>query len=205
MKYVLVVCEFSQRVTESFRNLGAAAFSCDLIAVKNKQHPEWHIVDDATKFLDGCKTFRTQDGHLHKVPGWNLIICHPPCTYLCKLSSVQLWKGKRFVWERWRNALLARRFFYKCLGAPAKCVCVENPLPMARVKLPHPTTYVQPWEHGDPRTKKTLLWLKNLPPLLPTKIVIPKKQLVHSSRGKYRSITSVGIARAMANQWYNII
>ena len=102
--------------------------------------------------------------------------------------------------------LNAVAFFKKCLAANAKYVAVENPLPMARAQLPRPSTYVQPYWFGSIYSKKTLLWLKNLPPLMPTNEMIPIKQWVRCSRGgKKRSKSFIGIAEAMAKQWVEFI
>ena len=93
----------------------------------------------------------------------------------------------------------------KCLEANANYVAVENPLPMARAQLPKPTSYVDPSWYGHKYTKKTLYWLRNLPPLLPTVTNPDAKSFVYSSRGKYRSRTFEGVAEAMADQWGSFI
>lgn len=198
---VLILCEESQAVCRAFRALGHRAYSCDIQPCAKSGVPSWHVNCDANYFLDGGKTFKTQDNHRHTVDHWDLIVAHPPCTFLCKVSSVQMWRNGKFQWKRYRSMLLGRRFFLKCLAAPAHYVAVENPLPMARAKLPKPTTYVQPYDFGHNYSKKTLLWLKNLPPLFPTSCEGRHKEFVRASRGKYRSRTFPGIADAMAKQW----
>ena len=103
--------------------------------------------------------------------------------------------------ERLKKMEEAKQFFLECLNAQADFVAVENPLPMARAKLPKPDCFVQPFWFGHAYSKKTLYWLRNLPPLMPECEVANVKQFVHCSRGKYRSRTFEGIARAMAAQW----
>lgn len=197
---VLVICEESQRVATAFRELGHEAYSCDLQQAGGHR-PEWHIRCRAEWFLQGNTTFNTQDGRFHCVDHWDLIIAHPPCTYICKLSSVQLVKDGQVDPLRLEKMYQAVAFFHMCLDAPAKYVAVENPIPMKRAGLPRPTTYVEPFWYGSKYTKKTLLWLKNLPPLMPERVKIPTGSLVHCSRGKYRSRTYQGLAEAMARQW----
>lgn len=199
--YVLIACEESQAECAAFRALGHVAYSCDIQPCLKSGNPSWHIHADVTPLLHGKQSFTTQDGKRRRVPRWDLIICHPPCTYLCRLSSIHMVIDGVLQQERYNKMLQARRFFFECLNAQAKYVAVENPLPMARAKLPKPTTFIQPSWFGWKYTKKTLLWLKNLPPLMPTLIYPSPKQLVKCSRGKYRSRTSRQVAQAMATQW----
>ena len=201
---VLIACEESQRTCISFRELGHYAFSAD-IQPAGGGHPEWHILGDVTPLLDGKTDFVTQDGVGHLVPGWDLIISHPPCTYLTKLSLTSLRVTGMSVEEHNRRTQLGAAFFMRCYNAPAPYIAVENPQPLKRANLPPPSCYVQPSWFGEKYTKKTLFWLKNLPPLLP-EIEFPNpKSYVHCSRGKYRSRTFWGIARAMASQWSEYI
>ena len=102
---------------------------------------------------------------------------------------------------RFRKMLEAVRFFHQCYAAQADFVAVENPLPMARAGLPPPDCYIQPSWYGEKYTKKTLYWLRNLPPLMPELINPDAKSFVRASRGKYRSRTFPGVARAIARQW----
>lgn len=203
--YILVLCECSQEITLAFRAKGALAYSCDIKQVERRGDKRFHIMMDATKFLDGLKAFHTMDGRFHRVPRWDLIIAHPPCTYLCKVSSVHLLINGLINEERLEKMYEARSFFLRCLDAPAPFVCVENPIPMKRAQLPHATTFVQPSWFGHKYTKKTLLWLKNLPPIMPQLIYPNPKQFVRASRGKYRSRTFHGIALAIAEQWFPIV
>lgn len=107
--------------------------------------------------------------------------------------------------ERYKKLLAAREFFYLCLDAPAKYVAVENPIPMRRAQLPPPSCYASPHWYGVKYTKKTLYWLKNLPPLWPEIIFTGAKSLNNCSRGKYRSRTFPQMADAIARQWSSYI
>lgn len=210
--HVLVACEESQAVCRAFRDLGHVAYSCDIQPVCKAGNPYWHIQGDVTPLLQGDTAFNVQAGFLRTVPQWDLIIAHPPCTYLCKVGSPWLYvnpdraifRGNREYFingDRYDLLLAARTFFFQCLDAVAPYVAVENPLPMALAGLPHPTTYICPSWFGAKYTKKTLLWLKNLPPLMPTVVYSHPKELMRSSRGKYRARTFPQVARAMAEQW----
>lgn len=203
--YVLIACEESQAECTAFRHLGHIAFSCDVQPCKPRGRADWHIHADVTPLLHGGTQFVTQDGVHHSVPRWDLIICHPPCTYLCKVGSVHMWHHGQLVWSRLRQMILARRFFMVCLNAKAPFVAVENPLPMKRAQLPRPSCFVHPSWFGVKYTKKTLYWLKNLPPIMPVLEYPNPKQFVHSSRGKYRSRTFPEVAEAIANQWSKYI
>lgn len=214
--YVLVACEESQAECSAFRALGHEAFSCDIQPCRRGGHPEWHICSDVTPFLAGTKSFTTQDGTYNKVPRWDLIVAHPPCTYLCKVSSVQMHKDadsaimfrgeRKFVnSSRYEKMLQARKFFFKCLNAAAPYVAVENPCPMALAELPKANAFACPSWYGYKYSKKTYYWLKNLPPLFPEYINTNTKCLVHCTRGKYRSRTYQGLADALARQWSEYI
>lgn len=214
--YVLIACEESQAETIAFRNQGAVAFSCDLQPCKPGTPAAWHIVGDATPFLQGKTNFICQDGSHHRVPAWDIIIAHPPCTFLCKLSSVHLRADAHYTVEyngtttlvneqRYKNMISARYFFFSCLNSKAKYVAVENPLPMSLAELPRPSFFIQPSWYGHKYTKKTLYWTKNLPPLMPT-VTYPKpKCYVNASKGKYRARTFKGVAEAMAQQWLDVV
>lgn len=213
---VLIACEESQAECSAFRALGHNAFSCDVQECRKGMHPEWHIKGDVSPFLHGETAFITQDGRKHQVPRWDLMICHPPCTYLCKLSSVQLmsnpdgWrftlKGWKFLnTERWEKLLAAKSFFTSCLNAKAMYVAVENPIPMAIAGLPRPNSYACPSWFGVKYTKKTLYWTRNLPPIMAGAEYDRPKSFVNSSRGKYRSRTFPALAEAIANQWSKYI
>lgn len=193
---VLVACEESQEVCKAFRKLGHEAFSCDIIPCSGG-HPEWHIQDDVLN-------------HLNK--GWDLMIAHPPCTYLTNAAAVHLYPKGVLNQERYKKGLEAKEFFMKLLNAPIKKIVVENPTPSRIFKLPKHTQTIQPYEHGHPYSKRTLLWIKNLPKLKPTKVMEYKPMFSSKipgnwfnkggkDRQKNRSKTFPGIAKAMAEQW----
>ena len=209
---VLIACEESQAECNAFRQLGHNAFSCDIQPCRKGGNPEWHIQSDVTPLLRGGTTFVTQSGLLCTVPRWDLIIAHPPCTYLCKMGSVHLYKNPdTYVNEngrdlyinldRYKRMVDAHNFFHTCLSACAKYVAVENPIPMRLAHLPKPSCYACPSWFGVKYTKKTLYWLKNLPPILAEYIHGNPKCYVTSSRGKYRSRTFPQMAMAIAKQW----
>lgn len=213
---VLIACEESQAECEAFRELGHIAYSCDIQPCRKGHHPEWHIQGDVSPFLRGQIDFQTQDGKRHKVKEWHLIIAHPPCTYLCRLSSVQLYKdptewrmtsqGWKFLnGNRWEKLLAARSFFLTCLHAEARFVAVENPIPMAIADLPRPSCYACPSWYGVKYTKKTLYWTSGLPPLMAGVEYPTPKSFVNASRGKYRSRTFPALAKAIAEQWSKYI
>lgn len=201
---VLIACEESQAECRAFRALGHNAFSCDIQPCRKGGHKEWHIKGDVTPLLQGRTQFYTMDGHHHHLSRWHLIIAHPPCTYLCKVSSVWMRREGRIDPDRYALMEKAREFFFMCLDAKADYVAVENPLPMAIAELPPPSCYLDPSWFGVKYTKKTLFWLKNLPPIMPEVVNPDAKSYVSSSRGKYRSRTFPQVADAIARQWSDI-
>ena len=213
---VLVACEESQEVCKAFRAKGHEAYSCD-IQEPSGGHPEWHILGDALAVLTGG-TITTMDGARHEIGKWDLLIAHPPCTYLTNAGAVRMRKNGKIVEERYEKAMAAKAFFMKFLNADVPKIAVENPAPMRIVGLPPYTQAVQPYEHGHPYSKRTCLWLKNLPPIKPTNILDKHEPYVNGgckdSNGNYRrfqgrnerdaktrSKTFPGIAAAMADQW----
>ena len=196
---VLIACEESQAECMAFRQKGFNAFSCDI--QKARFEPAYHIQGDVTPLLEGTTQFTTQDGIQHTVSKWHLIIAHPPCTFLCKVSSVHMRINGEIQPERYAKMLEARAFFFDCLIADAPFLAVENPIPMKLAQLPRPSCYVQPYWYGEKYSKKTLYWLRNLPPLLPSVTNPVFKEFVRSSRGKYRSRTLPGVANAIVDQW----
>ncbi len=201
---VLVACEESQAVTIELRKLGHEAYSCDLVPCSGG-HPEWHLQEDVTEILK---------------QQWEMIIGFPPCTYLSNAGACRLYptKGNIDV-ERYKKGLKAKEFFMSIINADCDKIAVENPISSKVFKMPKHTQQIQPYEFGHPFTKKTRLWLKGLPNLIPTNIVEPigpyvcgnsdiwKKQATKGEvigkekSSKHRSKTFPGIARAMAEQW----
>lgn len=213
---VLVACEESQEVCKAFRALGHEAYSCD-IQEPSGGHPEWHILGDALEALDGG-TVTTMDGAAHTVGDWDMLIAHPPCTYLSKAGAVRMIANGKVVQERYAKAMEAKEFFNAFWMADIDRIAIENPTPMRLVQLPPYSQAIQPYEHGHPYSKRTCLWLKNLPPLIPTKIIAEHTPYINGgnkdAHGNYRrfvgrkerdqkmrSKTFPGIARAMAEQW----
>lgn len=186
---VLVACEFSGTVRDAFIERGHDAYSCDKIKGYGK-YPDKHYKQDVEPLL-------RQE--------WDLVIAHPPCTYLCN-SGVRWFKT--YGISRMMSLVEGVRFFKACLEANSPKVCVENPIPhsyaMNRIGIPY-TQIIQPWQFGHGHTKATCLWLRGLPPLEPTNIVEGRYPKVHLMSGKRlglrRSMTYPGIARAMAEQW----
>ncbi|MHA1401970.1 MAG: hypothetical protein ACTSQE_16585 [Candidatus Heimdallarchaeaceae archaeon] len=184
---VLVGCEFSGIVRDAFRRHGHDAWSCDLLPTESVGH---HIEGDVLKILD---------------KNWDLMVAHPPCTYLCN-------SGVRWLYERegrWERMLKAVDFFVALLSANIPYIAVENPIPhkyaVQRIGRKY-DQIVQPWQFGHGETKATCLWLKNLPLLRSTNIVSGRYGRIHkippsSNQGKLRSISYWGIADAMAEQW----
>lgn len=201
---VLIACEESQAECKAFREAGFNAYSCD-IQPSHGGHPEWHIHGNVMPLLYGRREFSTEDGERHRIDKFHLIIAHPPCTYLCKVSSVHMMVHGVLNEERYAKMLEARRFFMRCLNARADYLAVENPLPMARAELPQPSCYLQPSWFGVKYTKKTLYWLRNLPPVMAEAEHSSPRQFVRASRGKYRSRTFPQVAAALARQWGNYI
>lgn len=217
---VLVACEESQRVCKAFREKGHEAYSCDIVECSGG-HPEWHIMQDVIPILNGNCEFETVGGTKHKIDGkWDLIIAHPPCTYLTNAGACRMYPQKgKIDPNRFAKATEAKKFFMDFLNADCEKICIENPIPLSVVELPKKTQVIQPYEFGHPYTKKTYLWLKGLPNLVPTNIVEPvgpyvcgnseiwKKQAAKGvvygkeKSAKHRSKTFEGIARAMAEQW----
>ena len=200
---VLVACEESQAVTIAFRDRGHEAYSCDIQDCSGG-HSEWHIKGDALPLLE---------------ERWDLIIAFPPCTYLTNAGSVRLRVGGIINQERAALAAEAKDFFIRFLEADCPRICVENPTPGKFHNLPAYTQAVQPWMFGHPYTKRTCLWLKNLPLLVPThgriEGVTPyvnggckdshgnyrRAQGRNERDPKTRSKSFKGMAQAMAEQW----
>lgn len=227
MGKVLIACEESQAVCKAFRAKGHEAYSCD-IQEPSGGHPEWHILGDALAVLEGGQV-TTMDGQKHDIGQWDLLIAHPPCTYLSNLGATHLYLGtekkirgkdtfRLMNEERIRNAIRAKDFFLAFLNAPIAKVAVENPVPSTLWRLPEKTQVIQPYMFGNPYKKKTYLWLKGLPVLAATNVVEPTGLWVDSGHAKgtkmqsfgfrsakKRSKTFPGIAEAMADQWGKLL
>lgn len=207
---VLIACEESQRVCTAFREKGHNAFSCDIMACSGG-HPEWHIKGDASPLINGNCSFVTEDGQEHYIEGkWDMIIAHPPCTYLSNAGARFLYPKGVLNEERLAKGLEAKQFFMQFYNADCSRIAIENPIPSKVYGLPPYTQTVQPWMFGHPVQKKTCFWLKGLPRLKPTDIVeerqstkIPGNWFNHGGkeRQKNRAKTFPGIAKAMAEQW----
>lgn len=184
---VLVACEFSATVRTAFEALGHYALSCDLLP---SDVPGEHYQGDVLELLDW---------------GWDLMIAHPPCTYLCNSGVSWLHRDP----QRWQQMTDGATFFRQLLNAPIPHIAVENPI-MHRYAVniigTRQNQVVQPYQFGHGESKATGLWLKNLPALQPTELVAGREQRLHrlppsTDRWKLRSMTYPGIAKAMAEQW----
>lgn len=215
---VLVACEESQRVCSAFREKGHEAYSCD-IKEPSGGHPEWHVLGDALVALRGGQ-IATMDGAMHDVECWDLLIAHPPCTYISNAGACRLYPKKGVLnEERYKLGMDAKDFFMQFYNANVEKICVENPIPSKVFNMPPYTQIIQPYEYGHPYSKKTCLWLKGLPKLQPTNIIENYKPYVScgtsANKGNLdkagfsraggaalvRSKTFEGIARAFAEQW----
>lgn len=179
---VLVACEFSGVMREAFIRAGHAAISCDLLP--SEDGSILHVRGDVLDILNGQ---------------WDLMIACPPCTDLA-VSGARWWGQKKTKQE------LALHFVRLLLAAPIPRIAVENPVSLISTRIRKPDQIIQPWQFGHGETKTTCLWLKNLPPLTPTKVVKGRAARVHRmspspDRWKERSRTFTGIADAMADQW----
>ena len=200
---ILVACEESQVVCKAFREKGHEAFSCDIQSCSGGK-PEWHIVGDVLPLLNGNTQFITQDGVTHYIVGnWDMLIAHPPCTYLSKVSAPILFdKEGNINLARYYRGLEARFFFMTLYNCSIPKICIENPTPLSLFGLPYHSQVIQPYWFGHPYSKRTLLWLKRLPPLFATLIEPEYESWCKINRdSKIRSKTFPGIAQAMAEQW----
>jgi len=181
---ILVACEYSGRVREAFRKLGHHAVSCDLLPAEDGS--EFHYQGSVFDILGD---------------GWDMMICHPPCTDLA-VSGARHFAQKQA--DGSQEASLA--FVQALMDAPIPYIALENPVSIISSRIRKPDQIIQPWQFGHGETKATCLWLKNLPKLVPTDIVEGRENRVHRmspgpNRWKERSRTYQGIADAMAEQW----
>lgn len=225
---VLIACEESQNVCKAFRERGREAYSCDIIEPSGG-HPEWHILGDALEAIRGG-TITTMDGAQHKVGKWDLLIAHPPCTYLTVTGNRWFNVGRYgdMALQRRRNRDAAIRFFMEFINADCPKVAVENPIGYMSTVYRKPDQIIQPYQFGHHARKATCLWLRGLPQLIPTDIVDPGEidKNGHSvgasatyardengkilswndpRTAKIRSKTFKGIAEAMADQWGGLL
>ena len=184
---VAILCEFSGIVRDAFLAKGHDAISCDL---EPTERPGPHIQGD-------CRDYDWS--------GYDLIIAHPPCTYLA--TSGNRWMKNNP--ERMNKRLDAIMFVVWCMMLPVKKLCIENPVSVIASYIRPCDQSIQPWQFGHPEKKRICLWLENLPKLKSTKIMKEKKSRIHhmgsnvKNRGKERSRFYPGIAKAMAEQWEN--
>lgn len=218
---VLIACEESQRVCTEMRKLGYEAYSCDILPAGG-DHPEWHVCGDAIPLVNGKCDFTTQDGVKHTIDGkWDLLIAHPPCTYLTCASAIRLFNKDGTIkdYNRYKLGTEAAVFFYSFLYADCDHICVENPVPLKCFGLPRYDQVIEPYMFGEPWKKRTCLWLRGLPKLQPTDTVEPKGLWIGSTSGqrdntiykryeytskrnqRERSRTFIGIAKAIAKQF----
>ena len=195
---ILIACEESQTVCKAFRAKGHEAYSCDILSCSGGK-PEWHIQGDVLEQLD---------------KGWDMIIAFPPCTHLAVSGAA--WFAKKIADGRQQNGI---DFFMKFANAKCDKIAIENPVGIMSSKWRKPDCIIQPYEFGEPFSKKTCLWLKGLPKLKPTKLVDKGERVTFASgksmpkwysdayklkpeqRSIARSKTFQGIADAMAEQW----
>ena len=180
---VLVACEFSGVVRSAFADAGHDAWSCALLPT---DLPGNHIQGDVCDILDD---------------GWDMMLAHPPCTYLAV-------SGARWFKDSQEEQVQALEFVRTLLNAPIEHIALENPVSIISSRIRKPDQYIQPWQFGHGETKRTCLWLQNLPLLNPSCIVEGGdgrvwKEAPGPDRWKRRSITYPGIAKAMAQQWHS--
>jgi hypothetical protein len=225
---ILVACEESQAVTIELRKLGHEAYSCDILPPSG-EHREWHIMGDVLPLLNGDCTFCTTDGTPHGIYGkWDMIIAFPPCTYLTSAGtrhySLRMNPVEK-VEARIKEREKAVEFFMSFANADCPKIAIENPVGYMNTHYRKPNQIIHPYWFGDSAEKRTCLWLKGLPELIPTEM-LPKPEPMYicqgekckgkkigwcegmrnikggqKERAKARSKTFPGIAKAMASQW----
>lgn len=226
---VLVACEESQRVCVAFRERGHEAYSCDIVKPSGG-HPEWHIKQDVLTILNPSTIFQnerphieffTMDNKLHNIDRWDLIIAHPPCTYLT-VTGNRWFNVDKYGESAMKRAIYRENavdFFMNFVNAECNSVAIENPIGVMSSRYKKPTQIIHPYMFGDAERKATCLWLKGLPELTPTNVVEPviikykngkgtdsklhmdTLGLPKDERARLRSQTFIGIAKAMAEQW----
>ena len=225
---VLIACECSQTVCEEFRKLGHEAYSCDIEECYGG-HPKWHIHGDCIEIIDGGVTFKTEDGISHSIEGaWDLIIAHPPCTYLSNVATRSHSLNGATLEQinvRTKKRIKVQEFFMKFANVSCSKVAIENPVGIMSTVYRKPDQIIEPYQFADSVydsenyvTKRTCLWLKGLEPLYINYLPRPsnvekygrwsngKARCWHEVQGQknkalVRSKTFPGIAKAMAEQW----
>lgn len=186
---ILIACEFSGVVREAFKAKGHDAWSCDLLP---SEIDGQHIQDDVLNILN---------------MGWDMMIAHPPCTYISNMSNCRIKEPGRLELRK-----QGMDFFMKIVNAQIQKIAIENPRGLPEREYRKPDQIIHPYHFGHPASKQTCLWLKNLPLLKHTKVIEPEKKwdgkrwrtwvdTCKSHTGKFRSVTFQGIAEAMASQW----
>jgi len=202
---ILIACEFSGIVRDEFLKKGHNAYSCDILSCESEYYTksDRHYKCDVMDILDD---------------NWDMMIAHPPCTYLSNAGARHLYPNKKLNMDRYKKGLEGKRFFMNLYNAKIPRICVENPISSKVFEMPPHSQQIQPYEYGHPYSKATRLWLKNLPLLQPTDIVEKKGTYIHSGASRYKhtnknkgrwfAMTSkdrskfwTGIAKAMADQW----
>lgn len=231
MKNILIACEESQAICKAFRAKGFNAYSCDIQECSGG-HPEWHIKGDVLPLLKGYNfVFKTCDGKEHLVGKWDLIMAHPPCTYLT--TSGNRWfnidkYGEKAI-QRAKDRAEAALFFMEFANADCEHIAIENPIGIMNTIFRKPNQIIQPWMWGDNATKATCLWTRGLPNLVPDVTEKPEMEIAWSKVGadgrtrrmtkwqyemscysgaerqKMRSKTFNGIANAIVEQWSKVI
>ena len=223
---VLIACECSQTVCKEFRAIGHEAYSCD-VEDQYGGHPEWHIKGDCLEILREGQMFETEDGSAHNIDKWDLIIAHPPCTYLSN-AATRSHSTKRNtieqINERTAKRIQAQEFFMKFANADCEKVAIENPVGVMNTVYRKPDQIIEPYQFAESEedkenyvTKRTCLWLKGLKLLKGNSLDKPNnaelfgkhpngkarcwEEMVKGDRATVRSKTFTGIAKAMAEQW----
>ena len=191
---ILIACEYSGTVRDAFAAKGHDAWSCDILPTESTGN---HFQGDVLEHLD---------------KGWDMMIAHPPCTYLSNAGARFLYPKGKLNEDRYKLGLKAKKFFIALYNAPINKICVENPISSKIFALPKYSQIIQPYEYGHPIQKRTCLWLKNLSELKPTDIILKKQSTKipgnwfnkgGKDRQKNRSKFFKGFANAMAAQWGN--
>ena len=189
---ILIACEYSGTVRDAFAAKGHDVWSCDILPTES---PGNHFQGDVLEHLD---------------KGWDLMIAHPPCTYLSNAGARFLYPKSKLNENRYKLGLKAKEFFMALYNAPINKICVENPISSKIFALPKYSQIIQPYEYGHPIQKRTCLWLKNLSQLQPTNIIFKRQSTKipgnwfnkgGKDRQKNRSKFFKGFANAMVDQW----